>query len=64
MKRICKTGAEVDCFSRYSRKLYCYLQRAGATSSIKRGARRRERRDGKNWAEEFDQHHLDIRTTQ
>lgn len=29
------------------RRMYCYLQRAGVTSAIKRRIRRRERRAGK-----------------
>lgn len=29
------------------RKFYCWTQRAGATSKVKRRARRRERREGK-----------------
>lgn len=43
-RRASKTAAEVDL---HSRSIYCYLQRAGATSSIKRMARRRERHDAK-----------------
>lgn len=38
---------EADAFSYWGRKFYSYLQRAGVTSSIKRKARRRERRQGK-----------------
>lgn len=45
-RRFAKTAAEVDTFSSWRRR-YCYLQRAGATSKIKRQARRRERREGK-----------------
>lgn len=41
-----KDGAEWDVL--FGRQYYCYLQRAGATSSIKRQMRRRDRRDGKN----------------
>lgn len=47
-KRICKTAEECDTFNRKARKVYCYLARAGATSYVKRGARRRERRQGKS----------------
>lgn len=39
-------AAEYDALTS-ARKWYCYLQRAGATSSIKRMYRRRERRIGK-----------------
>jgi hypothetical protein len=46
-KRQTKTAEECDTFNRKARKVYCYLTRAGVTSSIKRGARRRERREGK-----------------
>jgi hypothetical protein len=38
-----KTGAEYDALTR-ARKYYCYLDRAGAAASIKRGYRRRYRR--------------------
>jgi hypothetical protein len=31
----------------YWRKYYCYLQRAGVASAIKRKIRRRERQEGK-----------------
>lgn len=43
-----RSGAECDAFSRYWRRLYCYLSRAGATSGIKRQYRRRARRYLKN----------------
>ena len=46
-RRFTRTAEENDTFSRVWRRRYCYLQRAGATSKIKRGARRRERREGK-----------------
>lgn len=45
------------------RKLYCWTQRAGATSKVKRRTRRRERREGDEevrayvsrlWAEDWD----------
>jgi hypothetical protein len=45
MKRRIKSAAEQDVFTGW-RKLYCYTQRAGVTSRIKRQARRRERRSG------------------
>ena len=35
-------GEETDTFTRW-RRLYCYLQRAGVTSGIKRDYRRRAR---------------------
>lgn len=41
------TGAEQDAFSRYWRHMLCYLDRPGVRSKIKRGARRRERREAK-----------------
>lgn len=40
-------GAEQDAFSGW-RRVLCYMQKAGVTSSIKRGARRRERREAKH----------------
>ena len=45
-RRATLSFAENDAFTRW-RRLYCYLQRAGATSKIKKGARQRERRDAK-----------------
>ena len=45
-KRATRGGAEVDVFTSW-RRLYCYLQRAGAASKVKKGARQRERRDAK-----------------
>ncbi len=39
-------GWETDTFTRW-RRLYCYLARAGATSGIKQGYRRRVRHRGK-----------------
>jgi hypothetical protein len=45
VKQKLKTGDEVDCIC--ARRMYCYLQHAGVTSRIKRGLRRRARRDGK-----------------
>lgn len=50
MKRKAVTCEEQDVV--YARRWYCYLQRAGATSSIKRGMRRRERREGQQDARE------------
>lgn len=44
-KRPTKTADEVDVV--YGRRYYCYLQRAGIASGIKRQMRRRERRAGK-----------------
>lgn len=46
-KRRRVNGAENDAFSRYSRRLLCYLTRPGITAKIKRGARRRERHEAK-----------------
>lgn len=42
IKAVAKSGAEYDVL--YGRRIYCYLTRAGATSSIKRQMRRRLRR--------------------
>jgi|1185.fasta_scaffold06186_5 hypothetical protein len=39
--------AEDDVFSRW-RRVYCYTDRAGVCAKIKRGARRRERRDARH----------------
>lgn len=47
MTRRTVTGAEQDVASPFWRRHYCYLQRAGVTSKIKRQMRRRERREGK-----------------
>jgi hypothetical protein len=38
-------ATEDDVF--YARRIYCYTQRAGVCARIKRGARRRERREAK-----------------
>lgn len=46
-RRQIKTYGEQDALTGW-RHVYCYLQRAGVRSSIKRGARRRERRDAKS----------------
>ena len=46
MKQKLKTGGEWDCV--VNRKWYCYLQRPGVSSKIKRGLRRRLRREGKD----------------
>lgn len=46
-RRATRSMAEDDAFTGW-RHLYCYLQRAGARDKIKRGARQRERREGKN----------------
>ena len=43
-RRITGDFAEQDVFTGW-RELYCYTQRAGVTSAIKRKARRRERRE-------------------
>ena len=45
MKQKLKTGDEYDCIC--ARKMYKYLDRAGVASRIKRGLRRRLRREGK-----------------
>jgi hypothetical protein len=39
-------GDEQDVFSKW-RSMFCYTQRPGVTSAIKRKARRRERQEGK-----------------
>lgn len=41
------TGDEQDVHTKW-RRLYCWTQRAGATSKVKRRTRRRERREGKD----------------
>lgn len=43
-----RNGDEQDVIHSKWRKLYCYTQRAGVTSKIKRQIRRRERRSWKN----------------
>lgn len=47
-KRKALTAEEQDVV--YARRWYCYLQRAGAASAIKRQMRRRERREGRREA--------------
>ncbi len=44
-----RSGDEQDVLTRW-RKNYCWTQRAGATSKVKRRVRRRERRQGKREA--------------
>lgn len=41
-----KTGDEQNVHTGW-RRLYCYTQRAGVTSKVKRGTRRRERHEAK-----------------
>lgn len=48
-KRRRVNGGEQDAFGPW-RKYLCYLSRAGVVKSIKRGAHKRERRDGKREA--------------
>ena len=50
MKQKLKTGDEVDCIC--ARHMYKYLGHAGVSARIKRGLRRRIRRDGKKDIEE------------
>lgn len=45
MKRPARNADEQDCF--YARKYYNYFKKPGRASSIKRRARRRERRNSK-----------------
>jgi hypothetical protein len=52
-KRPIRGGAEQTVFTGW-RKLYCWTQRAGATSAVKRRARRRERRAGKQETRESE----------
>lgn len=52
-RRAAKSAAEDDVFTRW-RRVYCYTQRAGVTSSIKRGARRRERHNAKRQIQRGD----------
>lgn len=44
MKRKCVRSAEQDVV--YARRIYCWTQRAGATSAWKKIMRRRERHNG------------------
>lgn len=46
VKRKAITADEQDVVG--ARRFYCYLQRAGVTSEIKRRMRRRERRNGRS----------------
>lgn len=50
MKRTIKNGYEEDVLADRGRwrRIYCYTQRAGVTSGIKRAIRRRERREAKS----------------
>jgi hypothetical protein len=50
MKQTLKTAAEYDLI--FGRKAYCYLTKAGVTSSIKRQLRRRRRRELNNESHE------------
>ncbi len=45
MKQKLKTGDEWDCVT--ARKWFCYLQKPGVSSRIKRRMRRRIRQEGK-----------------
>ena len=45
MKQKLKTGDEWDCVT--ARKWFCYLQKPGVSSGIKRRMRRRIRQEGK-----------------
>lgn len=44
LKRIARTTGETDATGK-GKRFYCYLDRAGVSSGIKRQARRRERHD-------------------
>lgn len=46
-RRAIKSGDEQDVHTPW-RRVYCYLQRAGAASAAKRVTRRRERREGQD----------------
>lgn len=46
-KRAVVSAAETDAFTGW-RHVLCYLERAGVKGKIKKGARRRERREGKH----------------
>jgi len=41
------SGDENDAYSRWGRRAYLYLQRAGVVKKIKRSTHKRERREGK-----------------
>ena len=45
-QRPARNGDEQDVFTGW-RRFYCYTQRAGVTSSVKRRARRRERHEAR-----------------
>lgn len=47
-RRQMRSGAEYDAYSRFGRQYLCYIQRAGARSSIKRMSRRRERHEARH----------------
>jgi hypothetical protein len=53
VSRQIKSAAEQDVHTRW-RRLYCYTQRAGVTSKIKRQTRRRERREGKRETKDYE----------
>ena len=53
-KRRMVDGAEQDAYSRYWRKRYCYLSRAGIIARIKRRTHTRERREGRAEARALD----------
>lgn len=42
-----RNAAEWDALSRFGRRYLAYLQRSGVRSSIKRGARRRDRHEAR-----------------
>jgi hypothetical protein len=46
-RRIAKNGDEADVISKRWRRRLAWLQRAGATKSVKRRINRRERREGR-----------------
>jgi hypothetical protein len=52
-KRAIRGGAEQTVFTGW-RKRYCWTDHAGATSWVKRRARRRERREGKQETRETE----------
>ena len=49
-----KSGTEQDVLSRYARSIYCYTQRAGVCSKVKRAIRRRERHKMKDLGQRSD----------
>lgn len=52
MKRIIKNAEETDAYSKWGRKIYCYLARPGVVKKIKKSTHKRERREASKWINE------------